>query len=39
MDTANTKSQRVQRFWFFWLPLIVSVVVFLALVIWIESLL
>jgi hypothetical protein len=39
MSTANTNSQIVQRFWFFWLPLIISVVVFLALVTWVESVL
>jgi hypothetical protein len=37
METANAKSQRVQGFWFFWLPLIVSVVVFLVLATWVES--
>ena len=39
MDTANTKSQKVQQFCFFLLLLIISIVFFLALVIWIECLL
>jgi hypothetical protein len=39
MDTANTKSQRVQQFPFFLLLLIISIVFLLALVIWVECLL
>src|SRR5580704_14521245 len=39
MDTANTKSQRVQKFPFFLLLLIINIVFLLALVIWVECLL
>jgi hypothetical protein len=39
MDTANTKSQRGQQFYLFLLLLIISIVLFLALVIWVECLL
>src|SRR5580693_1037089 len=36
MDTTNTKSKRVQQFYVFLLLLIISIVFFLALVIWVE---
>ena len=36
MDTANTKSKRVQQFYLFLLLLIISIVLLLALVIWVE---
>jgi uncharacterized membrane protein len=39
MDTANTKPQRVQPFYWFLLLLIIGIVLFLANVIWVECLL
>ncbi len=39
MDTANTKSKRVQQLYCFLLLSIISIVLFLALVIWVECLL
>jgi hypothetical protein len=39
MDTANTKSKRVHQFYCFLLLSIISIVLFLALVIWVECLL
>jgi hypothetical protein len=36
MDTTNTKSRRVQLFYFFSLLLIISIVFSVALVIWVE---
>jgi hypothetical protein len=39
MDTKNTKSKRVQQFYLFVPLLIISIVFFLALVIWVECLL
>jgi hypothetical protein len=34
MHTENTKLERVQRFWLFWLPLTIAVALFLALTVW-----
>jgi hypothetical protein len=31
MDAANAKLERVERFWFFWLPLMTGVAIFLGL--------
>jgi hypothetical protein len=39
MDTTNTKSKRVQQFYFFLLLLTISIVFSLALAIWVECLL
>ena len=34
MDTTNTNLVRVQRFWFFWLPLMTAAALFLTLTVW-----
>ena len=36
MHTANIKVERVQRFWFFWLPLMPAVALFLTLMVWVR---
>ena len=34
MDTTNVRTERVELFWFWWLPLLAGVTLFLALTIW-----
>ena len=36
MQTANTRLETLERFWFFWLPLTIAVALFLTLRIWVR---
>jgi hypothetical protein len=36
MQTASTRLETLDRFWFFWLPLTTAVAIFLALTIWVK---
>jgi len=37
MNAANTNVERIHRFWFFWLPLIIAVTIFLTLIVWVRG--
>ena len=36
MQRANTRLEKLNRFWFFWLPLTTAVALFLALTVWVR---
>jgi hypothetical protein len=37
MRKVNTKLENVRQFWLFWLPLMATLVLFLALVVWVRQ--